>query len=247
MRQHSWWFWVLLISVTAVVFFVGSLVVLRLPKAWQPWAFGAYVAFPAISAALAFWANVGAIRSWLQGDRVATELIAEQEKTVAVLETLPKRMREETIAALSDFIDGRAAKALEITIVTEDKFIQDQQEKLRAGRVDEVIKAVQRRRVERVAEYNGLLARAYLQKGDTEFQAGHFDQADDFYGFALREAQASGEKEMVAECYFELGAAVGMQGRHQQAERYFTEAIRLKPHFHEAYSNRGLAYAHKGE
>ncbi|MGA9349107.1 MAG: hypothetical protein WBW48_09920, partial [Anaerolineae bacterium] len=103
-------------------------------------------------------------------------------------------IREETTAVLSDFIDGRAEKALEITIVTEDKFIQEQQKKLRAGRVDEVIRAVEKHKVKRVSEYSGLLARAYLQKGDTEFHAGCFERAEQFYCDSLREARAQGRK-----------------------------------------------------
>jgi tetratricopeptide (TPR) repeat protein len=190
----------------------------------------------AILGALEFWANVGGIRSWLQGDQVAK-----------LEEALPGMIREETRAVLSEFIDGRAPKALEIPIVTEDKFIQEQQEKLRAGRVNEVIRAIEQHRVERVAEYSGLLARAYLQKGDIEFHADRFNRAERFFRDSLREAQSSGEKEIIAECYLELGAAVGMQSKYQEAQRCFAETIMLKPDFAEAYHNRGVVYAHKGE
>jgi tetratricopeptide (TPR) repeat protein len=243
-RQHSWWFWIVIISASTAVIIVVSLIVFRLPEAWQRLAF---LAAAAIGAALSFWADVGSIRSWLQGDRVAKQLVAEQEKTLAAVEALPERIREETTAILSDFIDGRAEKALEITIATEDKFIQEQQEMLRAGRVDEVIKVVEKYRVERVAEYSGLLARAYLQKGDIDFHAGRFDRAEQLYRVSLREAQSSGEKEIVAECYFELGAAVAMQGEYPEAEQYSTETIRLKPDLAEAYYNRGVAYDAQGE
>ncbi len=221
-------------------------------EAWSCFAFqkrrnGLVFLAAAIGAALSFWADVGGIRSWLQGDQVTRQLIAEHEKTRAVAEALPAMVREEMIPILSEFIDGRAAKALEISIVTEDKFTQEQQEKLRAGRFDEVIKAVQRHRLERVSEYSGLLARAYLQKGDIEFHARRFDRAEQFYPVSLREARGSGEQKIIAECYFELGAAAGMQGMYQEARQYFWETIKIRPDLAEAYNNRANAYAEKGE
>ncbi|MGA9351511.1 MAG: hypothetical protein WBW48_22250, partial [Anaerolineae bacterium] len=79
----------MVIIATAVVFFVGSLVVLRLPTEWQLWASGAYLAFLAISAALSFWADVGGIRSSLRGEEVTRELVAEQKKIRTAVEALP--------------------------------------------------------------------------------------------------------------------------------------------------------------
>ena len=244
MRQHSWWFWIVVVSVSAIVIVVVSLVVLRLPEAWRWWA---SLVFLAIGGALSFWADVGGIRSSLRGEEVTRELIVEQEKTRAVMEALPKRMREETIAALSDFINGRAMKVLEIPIVTEDEFVQEQQEKLRAGRVDEVIKTVEKHKVERVSEYSALLAIAYLLKGDIEFHAGRFDLAEHFYHFSLHEAQDSGDKELVAECCLELGVAVGKQGKYQEAERCLLETIKLRPNHDQAYYNLGVVYGKRDE
>ncbi len=155
MRQHSWWFWIVVIIASAAVIIVVSLVVLHLlPEVWQRWAFLVPLA---IGAALSFWADVFGIRSSRRGERETRELVTEQKKTREALEALLKAIEVKVLAALTEFVDGMAPEALEITIVTEDKFIQGQQEKLQAGRVDEVIKAVERHKVERVSEYSGLL------------------------------------------------------------------------------------------
>jgi hypothetical protein len=99
-RQRSWWFWIVVVTTTVAVMVVGSLIVLRLPEAWQRWFF---LAATATIAALSFWADVGGIRSSLRGEEITRELIAEQEKTREVVEALPERIRDETIVALSHF------------------------------------------------------------------------------------------------------------------------------------------------
>jgi tetratricopeptide (TPR) repeat protein len=50
-----------------------------------------------------------------------------------------------------------------------------------------------------------------------------------------------------AEEYVHRGAEAEKQGNYDKAIEYFSEAIRLKPNFSDAYFNRAYTYAHKGE
>ncbi len=89
--------------------------------------------------------------------------------------------------------------------------------------------------------------RNYLENGDKEFYKGRFREAEIFFNKAHEYAVNSGDQGLIALASYELGAALGQQGKHDEAEKYFSMTLKIDPNFVEAYYNRGIVYYYKGE
>jgi len=86
-----------------------------------------------------------------------------------------------------------------------------------------------------------ILSRICLSLGDSKFHAGDYSMAEIFYKEALDYGKSAKESEIVGICLYELGAAVGMQGRHKEALAYFNEVIKMNKKDQTAWFNKGVA------
>ena len=112
-------------------------------------------------------------------------------------------------------------------------------ERVPPERAREVAKRPKRARPEEAAI-------AFLLLGDMAFHQGDFPAAERSYRRALDIARRLGDEFLVAVSSNVLGAALGMQGRHEEALRLFDEALKLRPDYAEAWFNKGFAFGKLG-
>lgn len=85
-----------------------------------------------------------------------------------------------------------------------------------------------------------ILSRVSLAIGDAKFHAADYGGAETSYQEALGYAESADEAGIVEICRYELGAAVGMQGRHQEALEHLDTVIELSGDNSGAWYNRGI-------
>ena len=90
-------------------------------------------------------------------------------------------------------------------------------------------------------EHRLLTAFVLLGNGDAKFRGGYYTSAEASYREAQKAVSATREKTLQAICLSSLGAALGMQGKHDQAMKLVEDALRRKPELAEAWYNKGMA------
>jgi tetratricopeptide (TPR) repeat protein len=86
-----------------------------------------------------------------------------------------------------------------------------------------------------------LLSRIFLALGDSKFHEGDYAKAEAFYNEALSYGKGANEPEIMGICFYEIGAAVGMQDRHKEALDYFNQVIKMDKDNPGAWFNKGVA------
>lgn len=92
-----------------------------------------------------------------------------------------------------------------------------------------------------------VLSRICLSIGDTKFYEGNYIEAEIFYKEALSYGKGGEEEKIVEICLYELGAALGMQGRHRDGLNYFDEVIKRNDKNADAWNNKGIAMRNIGK
>ena len=85
-----------------------------------------------------------------------------------------------------------------------------------------------------------VLSRTCLSLGDAKFQIRDYSLAEVFYKEALHYAEGAKEAKVVDICLFEIGAAVGKQGRHEEALDYFNKVLGFNKNNQYAWLNKSL-------
>jgi len=87
---------------------------------------------------------------------------------------------------------------------------------------------------------------AFIAYGDESFHSGIFSEAEKAYRRAYDFAQKVKDKPLQAICLNLIGAAMGGEGKLEEALTLLDEAIKLKPDFGEAWVNKGVALGNLG-
>ncbi len=90
-------------------------------------------------------------------------------------------------------------------------------------------------------EHRLLTAFALVGNGDAKFSGAYYASAEAAYREAHKAVSSTREKSLQGICLSALAAAVGMQGKHEQALKFAEDAVRRKPDLAEAWYNRGIA------
>jgi len=91
-----------------------------------------------------------------------------------------------------------------------------------------------------VASREMILSRICLAIGDAKFQEADYASAERHYQEALGYAESADEPAIRDICLSELAAAVGMQGRHEQALVHLDRLLALNPDDPAAWYNKGI-------
>ena len=86
-----------------------------------------------------------------------------------------------------------------------------------------------------------ILSRICLLIGDSKFHIGDYGLAEIFFKEALSYAKSAKESEIIKLCLHELGASVGMQGRHNEALSYFRSVTKMAINNSAAWLNISVA------
>lgn len=90
-------------------------------------------------------------------------------------------------------------------------------------------------------EHRLLTAFVLVGNGDDKFSGAYYTSAEAAYREAHKAVSATREKSLQGICLSALAAAVGMQGKHEQALKLAEDAVRRRPDLAEAWYNRGIA------
>jgi len=85
-----------------------------------------------------------------------------------------------------------------------------------------------------------ILSRVCLAIGDAKFHESDYASAESYYEEALGYAESANEPPIVEICLSELAAAVGMQGRDEEALGYLDRLVALNPDNPADWYNRGI-------
>ena len=93
-----------------------------------------------------------------------------------------------------------------------------------------------------VADF-ALLCQSYLLLGDADFHRDRFADAELKYRKAYFFAKCSKENSIIETALYELGAAIGMQMRHEEALSCFKQLLEMNAENASAWFNVGVAYS----
>ena len=146
------------------------------------------------------------------------------------------------------YLDGLALKALDVVPRVqlsegEDRALEEARRIVRAsGSAERLLFIAARLKRDEAAHASRemILSRVCLAIGDAKFHESDYASAESHYQEALEYAESTNEAAILEICLSELAAAVGMQGRHEQALGYLDRLVALNPDDPAAWYNRGI-------
>jgi tetratricopeptide (TPR) repeat protein len=94
---------------------------------------------------------------------------------------------------------------------------------------------------------HSILARICLAIGDSYYHADKYADAESNYNRALEYAEKGEEPEIIGICYYELGSAIGQQGRHIEAIKYFEKLSSIGRYKAVSLLSAGMACHQNGQ
>jgi tetratricopeptide (TPR) repeat protein len=147
------------------------------------------------------------------------------------------------------YLDGLALKALEVVpqvkfTVGEGRALEEARHLVgESGSADRLLLIAARLKRDEAAHESRkmILSRLCLAIGDAKFHESNYGSAESYYQEALAYAESVNEASILEICLSELAAAVGMQGRHEQALEYLDRVVALNSDDPAAWYNRGIS------
>lgn len=86
-----------------------------------------------------------------------------------------------------------------------------------------------------------------VEAGDAKFDSGDYPEAEEVYRKAYNISIKTGDDFLQSSCLSLIGAALGMQGRDEEALPYFEQAMKLKPDIAQVWYNIGAIQGKLGQ
>jgi tetratricopeptide (TPR) repeat protein len=172
------------------------------------------------------------------------------------LEVGPIRARAPSVEKTKELVDYGVESLLKLPQTREllskagKKELEDplvRRKKIKGG--EDPQRLVETPKVEALPEQEKLRFRifAFIAYGDERFHSRAFPEAEKDYRQAYEFAGKLDDKPLQGVCLNLIGAAIGMQDRHEEALSCFDEAIRLNPDFAEAWYDKGATLGKLGQ